>query len=748
MKRILFIIFWSIFLIGHAAAQTIQVIDFQTKEALVGVNISCFDQGVITDENGNADLSILSCESVTISYVGYQTITALKSNLSPQITLKATINELDITTVTASRYERSLSESTVSVDVIKPALLQSINTTTGSEVLNKLPGVQVVGGQANIRGGSGFSYGAGSRVMILIDDIPALQADAGYANWGDMPIEHLGQIEVLKGAASAMYGSAALNGIVNFRRATPTTTPVTQVFTSGTYFADPKDLRSKWWADTTMRYRANAGFSHASKQGKWDVGMHGFVGKLESFNKDTYENKVRVGANTKYYHNERLQLSFNTMLNYVNASDFFLWGNAIREIYKPFSGTISSGKRLRFMIDPSLKYKDGHGNQHKVMTRFFYTDNNNNNNQSNSSITTYGEYQFQKNIEEIGLTMTSGLVGTVTDTKAELFGNANYLYRNFALYLQGEKSFNDRLMLAAGVRYEHNRQDSPTMVAGFEIPGGKVKDGAIISRFGLNYKLHEYSSLRLSWGQGYRYPTVTERFVNTSFGGFQISPNPLLQPEYGYTAEVGIKQGFALNAFKGFFDLSGFVSAYKDMIEFSFETMPYGFRPINVGNTKITGFEGSLIGKFNIWKIPITTITGYTYINPIYKDFASNTAVSSSVSSGLNVLKYRSKHSAKADVEANYLGIMLGFAWQYYSNVVNIDKQLEEPVEGLDLFEIGAFRRLNDGGFGVIDFRIGYQLKSLKITLIGANLQNKLYTVRPGLAEAPKNYTVRLDYQF
>ncbi|HMS67224.1 MAG TPA: TonB-dependent receptor [Saprospiraceae bacterium] len=365
MKRILFIIFWSIFLIGQAAAQTIQVIDFQTKEALVGVNISCFDQGVITDENGNADLSILSCESVTISYVGYQNITALKSNLSPQITLKATINELDITTVTASRYERSLSESTVSVDVIKPALLQSINTTTGSEVLNKLPGVQVVGGQANIRGGSGFSYGAGSRVMILIDDIPALQADAGYANWGDMPIEHLGQIEVLKGAASAMYGSAALNGIVNFRRATPTTTPVNQVFTSGTYFADPKDLRSKWWADTTMRYRANAGFSHGSKQGKWDVGMHGFVGKLESFNKDTYENKVRVGANTKYYHNERLQLSFNTMLNYVNASDFFLWGNAIREIYKPFSGTISSGKRLRFMIDPSLKYKDGNGNNIK-----------------------------------------------------------------------------------------------------------------------------------------------------------------------------------------------------------------------------------------------------------------------------------------------------------------------------------------------------------------------------------------------
>ena len=47
------------------------------------------------------------------------------------------------------------------------------------ESLVKIPGVAVVDGQASIRGGSGFAYGAGTRVLILVDDIPALQVDAG-----------------------------------------------------------------------------------------------------------------------------------------------------------------------------------------------------------------------------------------------------------------------------------------------------------------------------------------------------------------------------------------------------------------------------------------------------------------------------------------------------------------------------------------------------------------------------------------
>src|SRR5690606_17954573 len=126
---------------------------------------------------------------------------------------------LDMVTVTGSKFERNLSESTISLDILQPDIVRSTNVSKSSDVLNKVPGVQILDGQANIRGGSGYSYGAGSRVMLLVNEIPFLQVDAGFPNWSDIPIEALGQVEIVKGAASSLYGSAALNGIVNFRTA-------------------------------------------------------------------------------------------------------------------------------------------------------------------------------------------------------------------------------------------------------------------------------------------------------------------------------------------------------------------------------------------------------------------------------------------------------------------------------------------------------------------------------------------------
>ncbi|MDV7393749.1 Plug domain-containing protein, partial [Arthrospira platensis SPKY1] len=128
------------------------------------------------------------------------------------MTEEATI--LQTATVTSGKFEKSLGEVTVSLEVIKPQLIESVNTVSLDQVLEKVPGVNIIDGQANIRGGSGFSYGAGSRVLLLVDDIPMLQADAGFPNWNDLPVENIEQIEVVKGAASALYGSSALNGII------------------------------------------------------------------------------------------------------------------------------------------------------------------------------------------------------------------------------------------------------------------------------------------------------------------------------------------------------------------------------------------------------------------------------------------------------------------------------------------------------------------------------------------------------
>jgi outer membrane receptor protein involved in Fe transport len=61
-----------------------------------------------------------------------------------------------------------------------------------------VPGVVIVDEEPQIRAGSGFSYGAGSRVQVLVDNVPILSGDIGRPNWSFLPIENLEQVEVIK----------------------------------------------------------------------------------------------------------------------------------------------------------------------------------------------------------------------------------------------------------------------------------------------------------------------------------------------------------------------------------------------------------------------------------------------------------------------------------------------------------------------------------------------------------------------
>ncbi len=750
-RRIIIIFLCALSLYASAQQRIIGVIkDSNTGEPLFGAAIACGLIGTTSDLDGKFSIDVEDNCELIVSYLGYSTykIKASEASSILEINLVETSELLETTIVSASKFEQRLSESTVSVDILKPTLAKSVNTIKIDALLNKLPGVQVIDGQANIRGGSGFSYGAGSRVLLLLDDMPALQVDAGLANWGDLPVEAIGQIEVVKGAASSLYGSSALNGIIHFKRQPVGIHPETNAFTSYTNYYDPKEIKYKWWGDTFQPYRVNLGISHSRKIGKLDVLAHGFYTKLESYAKSSYDKAGRAGLTLKYKLNDNAFIGLNTMLNRISKSDFFIWRNAFRGIYEPFAGTLSFGTRTRLTIDPYLIVYTKNGGTHKLNTRYFYTNNQNNANQANKSSTYYAEYQYARKLDKYKMNVIVGALTNVTDSDAELFKAGDYLYTNAATYIQIDKKFGTKLTVTGGMRYEYNHQQSPDTIPGFKIPNGEVKDGQVISRLGLNYSFNDYSSIRASWGQGYRFPTVTERFISTIFGGFTIFPNPILKPEYGYSTEIGIKQGFKLASFKGFLDLAAFRSEYEDMIEFTFLENPYGFKPINIGNTRISGYEASIIGQANVFSIPVTIITGYTYIDPVYKNYKGNIEIENNLSTTQNVLKYRSKHSAKIDAEATYKFLSVGFAAQYYSHTINIDKRFENPLTDLDLFSIKAFRDQNNQGYTVMDARMAITYKNYKLSFVANNIKNIAYTARPGLLEAPRNATLRLDVNF
>lgn len=116
----------------------------------------------------------------------------------------------------------------------------------------------------------------------------------------------------------------------------------------------------------------------------------------------------------------------------------------------------------------------------------------------------------------------------------------NHQSVNIAGYVQYELKLK-KLDFTAGARFEYFKQDNRTPDSKIVIHNTVIPITPII-RAGAHYKLAKFTHIRASFGQGVRFPSVAERFAATSVGGVIIFPNPEVQPEKGWAAELGFKQ--------------------------------------------------------------------------------------------------------------------------------------------------------------------------------------------------------------
>lgn len=119
------------------------------------------------------------------------------------------------TVVTATRVETRTDAVLSDVVVIDAEVIQQSAGRSLSEVLSRNAGLQM-----SSNGGLGkqsglFIRGTEARhVLLLIDGVRYGSSTAGSANWDNIPLNAIDRIEVLKGPASALYGSDAVGGVV------------------------------------------------------------------------------------------------------------------------------------------------------------------------------------------------------------------------------------------------------------------------------------------------------------------------------------------------------------------------------------------------------------------------------------------------------------------------------------------------------------------------------------------------------
>ncbi len=767
MKKILTLLFFILFarsLFAQEAYIKGKISDSQTKETIVGASVIVDDTtGTVTDINGNYFFKTIEgkhkVEFKSLEFKSLLMMIDIKANdtLSNDIVLVGDSKELGIVVVSAGKFEQNLNEVTVSMEVLKPSLIENKSLQSIENAVDQVPGVNVIDGQANIRGGSGFSYGAGSRVLVMVDEMPMLTADAGDVKWTFLPVENCEQIEVIKGASSALFGSSAMNGVINFRTAYAKDEPETKIhFYGGVYDKPRRSSLAWWWGDTNPTY-GGMNFYHAQKIKQFDIVVGGNLYSDEGYRYLETEQRYRVNTNLRYRFKGKLQgLQVGVNANTIRTKGglFLTWENADSGAYRPSGGDLSHYITYRTNIDPFVTYQTKNNSRHTLRGRFFRTINTNNTNQESTADVYYSEYQFQKRFEN-GLTWTIGAVCNYNEVHSgSLYGT--HFSTNTSLFTQVDKKWK-KLNLSFGIRGEYFKTDSVETKEDVYLfmdqskPIAKQSKVKPVFRAGANYHLFKATYVRASFGQGFRFPSVAEKYIQTSAGGLDIYPNDSLRPESGWSSEIGFKQGLRLGEWKGYFDVAAFWTEYHDMMEFTFglygpfvpPTYGVGFQSKNIGNTRIKGIDVSLLGSGKMGPINVSMLLGYTYIDAIQTDFdlAKDSAFNTTKN---NLLKYRYKHTGKGDVELGYKKIAMGLSLRANSFMENVDSYFVVFFPG-----VKEYRASHNQGDYIFDYRLSYQLnKTAKLSFIVNNMFNREVMGRPMDIQPPRVYAFQLTVKF
>lgn len=167
------------------------VTDSTGKEPLPGASVydsRNMQAATLSDMNGHYFLKLdtgthlLVCRYATMRPDTFMVTLSPGDTLIKNFTLFAVTKVLDVVVISAGKFEQRLEDITVSMEIIKPNIVNNKNTTSIETALEQAPGLNVLDNEPQIRGGSGFTFGVGSRVAIIVDGMPLVSGDAGLRN--------------------------------------------------------------------------------------------------------------------------------------------------------------------------------------------------------------------------------------------------------------------------------------------------------------------------------------------------------------------------------------------------------------------------------------------------------------------------------------------------------------------------------------------------------------------------------------
>jgi outer membrane receptor protein involved in Fe transport len=200
------------------------------RGALVSlISTGSTDDRVLSDDLGTFKLSrpIMAGDRLSVRAKGFRTFEVTFDVTSAMRTeMRVVLNPLPVTeqvVVSANRTESILGDTPASVVSLNSQRLAETAAVSLDDALRQVPGFSLFrrsGSRTANPTSQGVSLrGVGasgaSRALVFSDGVPLNDPFGGWVYWNRIPRESIDRVEVLRGGASDLYGSAALGGIVN-----------------------------------------------------------------------------------------------------------------------------------------------------------------------------------------------------------------------------------------------------------------------------------------------------------------------------------------------------------------------------------------------------------------------------------------------------------------------------------------------------------------------------------------------------
>lgn len=542
-----------------------------------GTNINCG-----SNSKGEFSLNVQKDKvyKLRVSYLGYTprliTVPAsghplLKIKLQPSETA---LNEL---VVTGSRYERQLKDVPVITRVISREEIETVNPVDFTTLLEyTLPGIQFY--YNTMSQVPEITYqGMDAKAVLFLLDGERISGESGDSNidYSRFNINDIERIEVVRGAASTLYDSRAIGGVINIitkKSVRPFTASMHTRYAGKkgqSYSASAGVNLHRFSSLTSFGWRKRDSYLVKDEQGKQKeiINPDGSVTKSKTdpvaFNIYGYS-IMDVSQKLSYNFSDRFTGSARISY-YTNKRDKY--DNA--RYYQRYRDLILSGKlKWQFADNQNLDLSYIHDNY--IKDNVYVDDDERVYGNVNSTIRLYYTGMFGKH------TLSGGVDLLREDMKHHFMKDTATVHMNqYSFCLQDDWQLTDKMNVVVGVRGDK---------------GGSYRLH-FTPKVSVLYRPLKTITLRAGYSQGYRIPNLKELYQEFNMGGMGIMMygNKDLKPEEGTQISASVEYDYkGLNL-----SVSTYHNRYKNKISYEYISpgKSWNMKYVNALNVKTTGVE-------------------------------------------------------------------------------------------------------------------------------------------------------------